>query len=152
MQIRLIALSGVEGAFQRRHDLLCTGSAVRRETHRFTGARTFCFGLLQTLAQPSFKSLLPLAFLLNRSSRNARDVSTTSVRANACDGLRAAPVVTRRNLLLTAQTVAGRLKHRSHRSEFRQLIAVLLHKARSFLCLIQTFPNFIDAVGERIIR
>jgi hypothetical protein len=29
---------------------------------------------------------------------------------------------------------------------------MLLHKARGFLRLIQTFLNFIDTIGERVVR
>lgn len=60
--------------------------------------------------------------------------------------------MTRRNPLLTVQTVPGRSENGNHRLQLRQLIAVLLHKARGFLRLVQSFLNFIHAVGERIVR
>ncbi|MNP38974.1 hypothetical protein D3C76_1325250 [compost metagenome] len=43
------------------------------------------------------------------------------------------------------------LQDRQHWLQFRQLIAVQLHKARGFLRFIQTFLNFIHAIGQGFV-
>ena len=43
------------------------------------------------------------------------------------------------------------LQYRDHRLKFRQLVTVLLNKARRFLRFIQTLLNFIHAIGQRFI-
>ncbi len=44
------------------------------------------------------------------------------------------------------------LQDGNDRLQFRQLIAILLNKARRFLGFIQPFLNFVNAVGQRIVR
>ncbi len=144
---------GIKGAFQRRQHLAVLAQLRGMATHRFTGAGTFRFCLLQTLTQ----FLVQIAVAVQHFRRvGVAEVRPTLGHFGQGKGLLTGFAL---NLLRPGiiffqlfELLRVALQDGEHRFQLRQLIAVLLHEARGFLCFVETLLDLIHPIGKGVIR
>ncbi len=144
---------GVIRALQRGQHLIVLTKLRRMGTHRVARAAAFGLRLLQTLAQ----LLVEIAV----AAEHFRRIGVAEVGPALHNFRQGKSLLTRIALgllrigviffqLLKLLRIA--LQHRNNRLQLRQLVTVLLNKARGLLRFVQTFLDLVHAVGQRIIR